>query len=147
MEIKILQVIFKLSIFSQKNIQNKVGKICWFSLSGCRRFWLFTKLFLDKLAALISQILSHLEEQLFTVICNLTIFWYNPTYAYTYASKNLHKKHSEWIFSFNCQHFSKKICVRLQRSLAHNAILSFTRNFGGQRSQKTKIKIVHLFII
>ena len=32
MEIKILPVIFKLSIFSEKNIQNKIEKICWVSL-------------------------------------------------------------------------------------------------------------------
>ena len=32
MEIKILPVIFKLSIFSKKHIRNKIGKICWSSL-------------------------------------------------------------------------------------------------------------------
>jgi hypothetical protein len=42
---------------------------------------------MDKLAELISQKLLHLEEQLFTVICNLTVIWYNPTYAYTCAFK------------------------------------------------------------
>jgi hypothetical protein len=70
--------------------------------SGCRRFWQFTKLFLDTLAELISQKLLLLEEQLFTVICNLTVIWYNPTYAF----KKPPKKHSEWIFSFNFHYFS-----------------------------------------
>jgi hypothetical protein len=31
-EIKILPVIFKLFIFSEKNYQNKIGEFCWVSL-------------------------------------------------------------------------------------------------------------------
>jgi hypothetical protein len=38
--------------------------------------------FLDKLAELISQKLLHLEEQLFMVVSNLKVIWYNPTYAF-----------------------------------------------------------------
>jgi hypothetical protein len=104
---------------------------------------LFTKLFLDKLAELIFQKLVHLEEQLFTVNCDLTVIWYNPTYADTYAFEKPTKKslNTHFLRQFFTV-FSLFCFVRLQKSLIHDALLSITRNFpfGGKKPKKQKVE-------
>jgi hypothetical protein len=101
---------------------------------------------LDKLAELISQKLAHLEEQLFTVNCDLTVISYNPTYADTYVFKKPPKKSLNTHFLRQFLPFFIICFVRLQRSLTHNELLSFTRNFafGGKKNEKTKSKIFEL---
>jgi hypothetical protein len=97
---------------------------------------------LNKLAELISQKLLYLEEQLFEIILNLTVIWYNPTYAHTYAFNKPPKKTRSSCLLLQFSSVFIIFFVRLRKSLTHNALAPFSWNFafGGQKHEKTKSK-------
>jgi hypothetical protein len=109
----------------------------WVSLT-----WGFAMPILDKQAVVMIQKLLKLEEQLFKIILKKTVTWYYATYAFSKSPK----KHAVRNLSFNFHQFLLFFSVRLQRSLTHNALAPFSRNFAFG-DQKTKTKIIDLFMI